>query len=91
MNPYADSVAAIIIASLWPISAVVVALLAFRIAQKFVPAAEEKVFRRITELEKQITDQQTEISKLNVMFGIGQTQKNRENLIRGMTGISVGQ
>ena len=87
LNPFAE----IIIATFWPISAVVVASLAFRIAQKFIPASEEKVFRKIAELEKLITDQQTEISKLNVLFGIGQTQKNRENLVRGLTGLNVGQ
>lgn len=73
----------------WPSAAVVVAVLSFRIAHKFVPASEDKTIKKITELEKMITDQQTEISKLNVMFGIGQTQKNRENLIRGMTGVDI--
>lgn len=73
----------------WPTSAVVVAVLAFRVAQKFVPASEDKVARQLAEIQKQITDQQTEISKLNVLFGIGQTQRNRENLVRGMTGVDI--
>lgn len=90
MNPFAEILAGLS-QILWPISAVVVASLAFRIAQKFVPAREDKILAKVAELEKQIVDQQTEISKLNVMFGIGQTQKNRENLIRGLTGVSVGQ
>jgi hypothetical protein len=70
---------------LWPISVVAVAVLAFRIAQKFVPAKNDITLKKIAALENMILDQQTEISKLNVLFGIGQTQKNRENLVRGLT------
>ena len=74
----------------WPSAAVVVSVLAYKVAQKFVPAKEDKVFQKLDEFEKMLSEQQTEISKLNVMFGIGQTQKNRENLIQGLTGMKIG-
>jgi hypothetical protein len=75
----------------WPVAAVVVSLIAFRFGQKFVPSKNDETLKKIAELEKILFDQQTEISKLNVLFGIGQTQKNRENLVKGLTGIDIGR
>jgi hypothetical protein len=73
------------------VAAVVVSVFAYRIAQKYIPEKNDATLKKIQELEKNLLDQQTEISKLNVLFGIGQTQKNRENLVRGLTGVDVGR
>jgi hypothetical protein len=75
----------------WPVAAVVVSVFAYRVAQKYIPEKNDVTLKKIRELEKNLEDMQTEISKLNVLFGIGQTQKNRENLIKGLTGLNVGQ
>lgn len=69
-------------------AAICIASYALLIAQKFVPEKQDLALNKIKELEKILLDQQTEISKLNVMLGVGNTQRNRENLVRGLTGVS---
>lgn len=73
----------------WPIVAILLGSILIQSAQKFIPKREDQYLKALKELEKELINQRTDISKLNILLGMGNMKTNREGIINSVLGRKV--
>lgn len=73
----------------WPLITLVLGTLICKAFSKFIPAREDDYLKALKAIEAELSSQRTDISKLNLLLGIGNIKRSQESVIQSVVGQKV--